>query len=254
MTSSHQVRFGRSVQGPGCAAGCAWRRGIRALAAGQAVVPQLKVSELPAPGVGGKHVNRCPPRSVNSSCAPGRFVQTMTRIPSGRSARFSRPVSPTTQAPAAPARRRNRPTPRAGCAMEEDGLAGRRRKGQASRVPHLVPGLCEPERLNTELSADLPDLDQTCVDENQADGRADRRVRARPVFGGGHRAWGSAGPTPGVAALPGAQVYEKYMEGVCGRRRVDRACCAGCINPKFPPSRLADAFDQVVEPLITEIT
>jgi hypothetical protein len=25
-------------------------------------------------------------------------------------------------------------------------------------------------------------------------------------------------------------------------------------NPKFPPSRLADAFDQVVEPLITEIT
>jgi len=26
------------------------------------------------------------------------------------------------------------------------------------------------------------------------------------------------------------------------------------ISPKFPPSRLVDAFDQVVEPLITEIT
>ena len=25
-------------------------------------------------------------------------------------------------------------------------------------------------------------------------------------------------------------------------------------SPKFPPSRLVDAFDQVVEPLITEIT
>ena len=25
-------------------------------------------------------------------------------------------------------------------------------------------------------------------------------------------------------------------------------------KPKFPPSHLADAFDQVVEPLITEIT
>ena len=25
-------------------------------------------------------------------------------------------------------------------------------------------------------------------------------------------------------------------------------------NPKFPPSQLVDAFDQVVEPLITEIT
>jgi hypothetical protein len=182
VTSSHQICSGRSVQGPGCAAGCAWRRGIRALAAGPAVVPQLKVGELPAPGVGGKHVNRCPPRSVNSNCAPGRFLRTMTRIPSGRSARFSRPVSPATQAPAAHARRRNRPTPRAGCGMEEDGLAGRRHKGQASRVPHLVPGLCEPERLNTELSADLPDLDRTCVDENQADGRANRRIsRGLPV-------------------------------------------------------------------------
>ena len=28
----------------------------------------------------------------------------------------------------------------------------------------------------------------------------------------------------------------------------------GMTRPKFPPSRLADAFDQVVEPLITEIT
>jgi hypothetical protein len=26
------------------------------------------------------------------------------------------------------------------------------------------------------------------------------------------------------------------------------------VSPKFPPSRLVDAFDQVVEPLITEIT
>ena len=33
-------------------------------------------------------------------------------------------------------------------------------------------------------------------------------------------------------------------------------CCAlvTLANPKFPLSRLADAFDQVVEPLITEIT
>jgi hypothetical protein len=28
----------------------------------------------------------------------------------------------------------------------------------------------------------------------------------------------------------------------------------GWTNPKFPPSRLADAFDQVVEPLIAEVT
>jgi hypothetical protein len=43
-----------------------------------------------------------------------------------------------------------------------------------------------------------------------------RTVGARPVVGGDHRAWGSAGPTPGVAALPGARVYGKYMEGVSG--------------------------------------
>jgi len=29
---------------------------------------------------------------------------------------------------------------------------------------------------------------------------------------------------------------------------------AWAVSPKFPPSRLVDAFDQVVEPLITEIT
>ena len=34
-----------------------------------------------------------------------------------------------------------------------------------------------------------------------------------PSLVAGHRAWGSAGPAPGVAALPGARVYEKYMEG-----------------------------------------
>ena len=28
----------------------------------------------------------------------------------------------------------------------------------------------------------------------------------------------------------------------------------GILRPKFPPSRLADAFDQVVRPLIAEVT
>ena len=41
------------------------------------------------------------------------------------------------------------------------------------------------------------------------------------------------------------------MTAVLGR---DGIYPRGRFRPKFPPSRLADAFDQVVEPLITEIT
>jgi hypothetical protein len=45
-----------------------------------------------------------------------------------------------------------------------------------------------------------------------------------------------------------------------GCRRVDPATAPALTGsypgakPKFPPSRLADVFDQVVEPVITEIT
>jgi len=36
--------------------------------------------------------------------------------------------------------------------------------------------------------------------------------------------------------------------------RLVRAGARSASSPKFPPSRLVNAFDQVVEPLITEIT
>jgi 4-oxalocrotonate tautomerase len=41
------------------------------------------------------------------------------------------------------------------------------------------------------------------------------------------------------------------------RPKASRSSCAASpptFSPKFPPSRLVDAFDQVAEPLITEIT
>jgi hypothetical protein len=44
-------------------------------------------------------------------------------------------------------------------------------------------------------------------------------------------------------------VFDYYIAGE-GTVNMGQAA----INPKFPPSRLADAFDQVVEPFITEVT
>ena len=42
--------------------------------------------------------------------------------------------------------------------------------------------------------------------------------------------------------------------GTAHRHRRGRVAVGRQIRPKFPPSRLADAFDQVIEPFITEIT
>jgi hypothetical protein len=48
-----------------------------------------------------------------------------------------------------------------------------------------------------------------------------------------------------------AQTLDMITQRDYSRRSVAHIAA---VRPKFPPSRLVDAFDQVVEPLITEIT
>jgi len=66
------------------------------------------------------------------------------------------------------------------------------------------------------------------------------RSRAEDGSGGDHGACG-------FADLPTSLSVITWLLAACLEFLVTA-------SPKFPPGRLADAFDQVVEPLITEIT